>query len=132
MTNKIKKKSPLKKRIKWVIKRIPTWPGNVKWWLFHRFHPKHRYHVINTGLGYGWRDRDVVMEQLIVKLLIDFVELEEPYEDWDVNASNNTAELVRLKEIYDFFKTNDHFDLGYDDLTSWLVEIVQLRGIMWT
>lgn len=44
--------------------------NKVKWWFLHRIHPMHRYHVINTGLGYGWRDRDVVMEAVLVKPLV--------------------------------------------------------------
>ena len=133
MTKKnTKKKKPLKKRIWWTLKRIPSWPSKVKWWIFHRFHPKHRYHMINTGLGYGWRDRDTVLEQLIVKILIDFVELEKPYEHFNTETSHYRDNWVRLKEIYDFFKANNHLDMKYDELTPLLVEIVQLRKMLWT
>lgn len=72
------------------------------------------------------------MEHLIVKLLIDFVEREKPFEQFDIESSTRVEQWKRLKELYDFFKSNPYDKLKYDELTEKLVEIVRLRGIMWT
>lgn len=112
--------------------RVERFLHETKWWFLHRFHPSHRYHVIHTGLEPGWRDRDYLMEHLIVKLLIDFVEDEKPYDHFDTVESVNAAEWIRLKELYNFFKEHKVYDLEHDDLTEKLVEIVKLRGMLWT
>ncbi len=31
---------------------------NAKYWLYYRLHPRHRYHIIDTGLDYGYHERD--------------------------------------------------------------------------
>lgn len=45
---------------------------DAKWWLFHRFHPSHRYHVIKFGKP-GWYDRDHAMLLVCFQLLDEFL-----------------------------------------------------------
>lgn len=104
----------------------------ILWWFLHRFHPKHRYHVIKTGLKPGWVDRDFLFEHLMVKLLIDFVEKEDPFNFFDTENSPHSADWKRLRELYVFFKQNDFSQLEYDELTNKLCELVRVRGRMWT
>lgn len=114
----------------------------AKWWVFHRFHPKHRYHMLNTGLGYGWRDRRVVLPHVMVNLLVDFVEKEKPFEWFDTEASGNAAEWAKLRDIYDRCKAwqaKPHSFVSFEqrkldeaELTELLIDIVKIRSILWT
>lgn len=40
---------------------------DIKYEFLYRFHPKYRYHIIDTGLGYGYHERD---EQLLHAALV--------------------------------------------------------------
>src|ERR1700761_2373378 len=31
---------------------------NAKYWVLYRFHPSYRFHIIDSGLGYGYHERD--------------------------------------------------------------------------
>ena len=109
----------------------------VKWWFLHRFHPKHRYHIIDTGRGPGWCDRDELMAVLIRKIIIDFVEKEKPYDHWDTVNSQHKEEWEKLKEVYEYFKANENCSLTsnmdeYEKLTDYCVEAVRLRSLLWT
>lgn len=113
------------------LRRVLRSLDNAKWWVVHRFHPKHRYHVIHTGLEPGWYDRDFLMAHLMVKLLIDFVEKEEPFEQFDTVNSPNATDWVKLKGLYEFFKQGWE-NLDEDVLDAKLREILDIRGLMWT
>jgi hypothetical protein len=116
--------------------------SKAKWWVLHRFHPRHRYHILNTGLGYGWRDRDVVLEHVVIQLMIDFVEKEKPFDHFDTEASHYAADWVKLREVYDRCKAwkarPDVFvsleaDKADDAATTeLLIDIIRLRDMMWT
>jgi hypothetical protein len=41
---------------------------DAKWWFKHRFHPRHRYHVIKFAKP-GWIDRDRAMLLCCFKIL---------------------------------------------------------------
>jgi hypothetical protein len=49
---------------------------DAKWWLFHRVHPAHRYHVVKTGLKPGYYDVDTLMLHSSFQLLCRYVEQE--------------------------------------------------------
>lgn len=104
----------------------------LPWWFLHRFHPKYRFHVIRTGLPPGWVDRDHLMAVLIKKLLIDFVEKEKPFDHFDIENSTNRDDWDRLVKLYWQFKAINLDRIDYDELTAKLVEVVELRGLMWT
>jgi hypothetical protein len=108
---------------------------DLKWWILHRFHPSHRYHIIHSGLRPGWYDRDLMMAVIIKKIIIDFIEQEEPYNHWDTKNSNYAEDWVRLRELYNYFKTTD-LELSnkesYDLINEKLIEAVRLRHLLWT
>lgn len=123
----------------WVTDYSPGWTSwlyrrvdNASWWFKHRFVPKHRYHILNTGLGYGFRDSDLIMEAILVKLLIEFVEQQDPFNHFDTSQSEYFEMWIETRELYEFFKKNDFRKLSHDDLTPWLNRIVAIRGHMWT
>ena len=60
-----------------------------KWWmqLQYRFNPKHKYHLVDTGLTPGYYEIDERMIHAMFSLLVSFVEREHqfnnPEEDWN-------------------------------------------------
>jgi len=38
---------------------LKTWWSDTYWWFIHRLVPKHRYHVVDTGLPPGYYDPDI-------------------------------------------------------------------------
>lgn len=49
---------------------------DIKYWFLYRFHPCHRYHVVDSGLGYGYHDKRETMLHAMFNLLVDYVEVE--------------------------------------------------------
>ena len=99
---------------------------NLKYWIVHRFHPSHRYHIIKTGLKpgyYEWRTRlvygtfnDFVVRYLITK---DFLQLDKEeikdldkvmnwWKNYDKRVDDNEIKFCD-KEI-DFDKYNKNVD----------------------
>ena len=48
--------------------------NTAKWWLLHRFHPKYRYHIINTGLKPGYYDEDQLILNACFAMLERYIE----------------------------------------------------------
>lgn|SRR5574343_127606 len=46
----------------------------AKYWLMYRLHPRYRYHLIDTGLGYGYHERDDQLLHASMAILIGYVE----------------------------------------------------------
>jgi len=47
---------------------------NLKWFIFHRIHPHHRYHVVRTGLAPGYADECEVILHVSFTILKTFYE----------------------------------------------------------
>lgn len=134
-------------------------PGRIKWFLLHRLHPSHRYHIVNTGFRPGFRDADSRMEACLVRLFLDYIENEKPFEWFETDGSE---EWPKIKCLYDFFKGyNPHrppYEIEWpstdgktpeefwqackecdlerrrlrDEFTEKLVELIRLREHYWT
>jgi hypothetical protein len=50
--------------------------NRAKWAVLHRLHPKHRHHVVKTGLPPGYHDPDVVLLHACMAILLRHVEEE--------------------------------------------------------
>ena len=48
--------------------------SDIKHWFLYRFHPKHRYHLVDTGLAPGYYDKDYLMLCACFNLLKHYVE----------------------------------------------------------
>lgn len=64
---------------RWLVK--PLWRlgnrcHNAKWWLQYRLNPRHKYHLIDTGLEPGYHDADYLMLHGCFALLCRYVEKE--------------------------------------------------------
>ncbi len=87
-------------------------------------------------------DKDEIMAYAIVRIMLWFFEEEKPLDIIDYQQSINKDEWLKLIELHSFFKQRDKFDedgypllfndILYEELTAKLIEIVQLRGLLWT
>lgn len=48
--------------------------SNARYWLLYRFHPSHKYHLINTGLGYGFHEHNERLLHGAMVCLIEYIE----------------------------------------------------------
>lgn len=58
------------------LKTAKRWLSDAKYGLLYRFHPRYKFHLVNTGLGYGYHDCDNRMLHACMALLCEHVELE--------------------------------------------------------
>lgn len=69
---------------------------DARYWVRSRFHPKHRYHVIKTGLTPGYYDEDILILYGCMKLL-------ERYIDWhggEQKFEEFTNELLERPDVW--------------------------------
>jgi hypothetical protein len=123
----------------WVQCDAPAWCRSLYdkiseayWFLQHRLNPRHRYHIINTGLGYGFRDTDTIIEAVLVKKFIEFIESEDPFNHFVTDEGPHVEMWKEMWELYQFFKQNDWRRLDDAILTEKLHSIIDLRNHMWT
>lgn len=48
--------------------------NSAKMWLMYRFHPRHQYHIIRTGLKPGWYDEDELILHACFAMLERYIE----------------------------------------------------------
>lgn len=98
--------------------RWRRWVKDPIYYIKCRFFKK--YHLINLGPYYHWMDSDTRIELALEKILIDFVEGEEPFRpdfiDWEHNE--NQVQLKKdILELYNYFKVEKpRLQKEYDDL----------------
>lgn len=71
------------------------------WWTMHRVHPRHRYHIVKTGLEPNYYDIDTLMLHSMISLLKRYIvdehggvkELEEHIKDLRANPDENIPDL---------------------------------------
>jgi hypothetical protein len=100
--------------------------SEAKWWVLHRLVPKHRYHVVNTGLRPGYHDIDERILHASMALLCDYVEAEGgdvALEEFSaaLRASNDAPRQASNQDeavaIYRWWKRERPADLArYDEL----------------
>ncbi len=74
---------------------------DTKWWILHRVHPKHRYHVVDSGLPPGYYDITELMIFTLFSFLTRFIEDEECFECivWDSDDVHNCV-AGELEDLY--------------------------------
>jgi len=85
----------------WIKFRI----GRAKWWVLHRFHPKHRYHIVKTRLTPGYYDPDILIFESAFALLCEFVEKNTKWNriDWE-GDDHHSAAWKEMNELVDWYK----------------------------
>ena len=91
--------------------------SKAKWALLYRFHPRYRYHVIDTGLRPGFHDVDELMLHGMMSLLVRYVEEQE---GGDLALEERIASLLnpdnRDPNVPDEYQTDDYADLDRETL----------------
>lgn len=105
------------------------------WWANHRFNPRHRYHVVNTGLPPGYYDCDDLMVAAVAALLVRYARSKAPTEETmaeEVGARREQSE--RLRELCEYFGSKtprEVLEVPYDEMTEKLCEVIRLRRRVW-
>ena len=118
--------------------RISRWPYNAYWWLQHRLNPRHRYHVIPTGLRPDYWDIDTRMLHGCMTLLSQYVETQmggldalvlhierlrvesakvDEHQDWSASLDRSIACMEEARDIYEWWTVKRPADL--DALDAW-------------
>lgn len=93
---------------------IPTIQG--KWnyyvteniWKFkHRFIPKHKYHIVDTGLPPGYHDPSESMLYAWMNMLKRFMEIGAPQVEWDATKPHAEA-FEKMKKAYNWWLNYDN------------------------
>jgi len=93
---------------------------DAMWYILHRIHPKHRYHMVDSGLKPGYYDPDTLMMHSAFKLLSDFINssIKDQIIDWDADESHQKAwiELMALNTwwVYERPDREDKFDRTHE------------------
>lgn len=93
----------------WMEENI-IWTVEMAWrdlrsWFRYRLIPRHRYHIIRTGLRPGYYDIDYRILHGMFSLLVDYVEKEKCFEriDWDW-AEDQREVFKEIRELYHWWK----------------------------
>lgn len=101
---------------------------NLVWWFKHRLIPKHKYHLIDTGLSPEYYDIDIRMLHGCFSLLLKYVEEELPHAS-TVNKKNKSKREVALDALQQYIELSKEED--YDDHVKHYEEIRDLY-LWWT
>ena len=129
---------------------------DIKCWFLYRFHPKHRYNLVDTGLPPGYYDKDYLMLHACFHLLKTFVEGElggiEKLDYWDtvsfkVSGCCSKKELDALrkrdkeiKDLYLWWNKRVNREVGTwkdevkhnDEDEKMLCRLMKIRLFLWT
>jgi hypothetical protein len=75
--------------------------SKIKWWFLHRFHPKHRYNVVKTGLKPGYYDPSERIIFSVFSLVAQYYDNNVAWGFYDVYN-----DLPRIREAVLWWKTH--------------------------
>jgi hypothetical protein len=106
----------------------------VKHAVWHRFHPQHRYHILQTGLHPGYHDPNKQITCALFKSVCDFLDATDDFIDW----SNRKEVYRKLDSARRFWKQTGKFFLEGSEDPSWheetrhhLHNIVDVIDFLW-
>ena len=116
----------------WMTRTMPSWFAvknmqlyDVKMQFKYRFQKRHRYHLIDTGLGYGYHEIENRMLHGMFNMLKDFVEVEKAhlhncsYEKPKIKLSKRDAGLAHLDWEIALTHDKDYVDhIGKPELSG--------------
>lgn len=74
------------------------------WWYWLKCRLWHRHNVVRIRtLPPTWNDRVDVLPHAMFQVLSDFINLECPYEHFDIENSHHKAEWAEIREHYDWW-----------------------------
>ena len=88
----------------------------AKWWLLHRLHPRHRYHVIDTGLPPNYYDEDTLILHACMAMLGRYIK-------WHGGPDSLEAFSAELRtDEYRFVRQADQQDEAVAIWRWWTIE----------
>lgn len=93
---------------------------NLKWAILHRFHPKHQYHLVKTGLKPGYYDADTQILHAMFKTVSDFYihQVKSGFVDWSASPQHTHA-FSEMKAIHEWWTvTRPEMEKRVDELSS--------------
>lgn len=79
----------------------------------------------------GWVDKDMIMLHSCFQLLVDFVEQEDGLNH--CNYEYHKESIDTAKRLYDWWQENkDTIDIDDAEADEKLIELVKMRGFLWT
>jgi hypothetical protein len=85
---------------------VLAWFRSIKWWFFHRFHPKHRYNIIKTGLKPNYYDPDTRIIYGTFNLVTEFVEYAPTVFDFKDTPEHEKV-FTELSDAVNWWKENE-------------------------
>lgn len=83
-----------------VLYSIKNFFSSIYYWFLYRFWSKHKYHLIDTKLGYGYHEIDDRLIHGMFELLVDYVEIESGHID------HGDVVEEEIKELYYWWKVD--------------------------
>jgi hypothetical protein len=128
----------LKVYLWWYETRLCRKLDRIKYWFFHRWHPKHKYNTIVVGPP-GYYDPDQQIEDAIIKVFVCFIEHEQNTNLFELLDNPEPAEyygysretLQKIRDTYKLIKSPEFEKLNYEQLTEVLVTIISYRAMLW-
>jgi len=107
------------------------------WWARHRIDPRHRYHVVKTGLPPGYYDPCDRILASVMNEVTRFVAGPRDPVDWAFEDGHREAWEALTKAADWWSRHRDHLDDIEDDedlsaeAVSMLTAVMRVRGYMW-
>lgn len=90
--------------------------SRFKWFILHRIHPQHRYHVVNTNLPPGYYDPCVQILHATMEPIRRFVERGAPQIEWSADEGHKHTKII-LDQIYDWWVYQyPQYEIEEDDI----------------
>lgn len=121
--------------------------SDAKWWVLHRIHPRHRYHIVKTGLSPGYHDKDTLILHACFSLMKRYVEGERggiaevcKYFEWCLDDGKDTVSIDHCRELialYEWWEQrrkviDDFNDAQYSQDQTMLRRLIDIRASLWT
>jgi hypothetical protein len=109
----------------WLFDSQFSWHELTKWWILHRFHPKHRYHVLKPRtLKPGYLSpRDMILHAAM-ESLVSYMEHEGSRVCWlcDWNHAKTYYQMVRIRNWWQNIYPTREIDWSDDSLNHFEIE----------
>lgn len=110
---------------------------NAYWWFRHRLDPRHRYHVVRTGLCPGYYDPDIRLMAAIFNETSLFIERTGSLIRWN-DDGHHAAAYKAFTEAAEWWKAHkddlgdcDESDAEWQEAKRLMQAVIENLRIMW-
>jgi hypothetical protein len=80
--------------------------SQMMWKLKQKLHPANK--LTMHQIGGEWRDRDDIMFHAMFQILVDFVELEQPFVAWDKQVGGRFTDRKVMHDYVDYLQSDEY------------------------